>query len=192
MQQGGNAPTGRVPRISGAKLVTQLVALFFVVGASRLWAAETQWQCTMQSVFDEIVSGQPVAVSRVDSLSADVLHAIGVREHRQLANPGEPWNIGCVQDGKTPGASLVFAARTSHVWFAHTEHGGFAESHRLVLLCRDGDGEHRYTIRQPEPLEPRSAKSYLDWLTWPTSLQILQRDLQLEWIVPDDAGEVAR
>ena len=68
-----------------------------------------------------------------------------------LANPGEDFNSGCVQEHGVPPSRLVFAGTSEDVFFALFERGGRSHSLHLVLL---GDGTlSRAECRYSFPLE---------------------------------------
>jgi hypothetical protein len=145
-----------------------------------------------ERVWREIRSDRTIQVTRVDRIPATVLRlpVLTVSGNGRMANPGEDWNAGCVQDGKVPGAQLVFAARTPHGWFVHSLHGGYFTSRQLVFVWDGADPGPVFRIDRPVPEHAGSAPRRT--APWPASLEELQLDLRPEWIVADPSLTPAR
>jgi hypothetical protein len=141
----------------------------------RTQAAGTDWQCSPEQMYEEIVHSKLKEVDRVEQIPMPVLQGIGISDPNKLANPGERYNAGCVQDDEFPGAVLVFAAQSPHLWVIVTKHGGFVMGVNRWII--DNDGE---CIRA---IETRSSNQ--DGFSWPTSTREFQKDLRPEWIAPD-------
>jgi hypothetical protein len=109
-------------------------------------AESRAWSCSAEDIHREVQTTRLVEVTRVEEIPKSVLEDLGLLEMGGLANPGESWNSGCVQDGKTPGAQLVAAHRSERLWLVVTLHGGFVVQQAVAVLCRDGSGKHRFRI----------------------------------------------
>jgi hypothetical protein len=169
-------------RIHG-KLLLALVLPLLVQTAA---AAEPPEKCSPAMIHDELVAGKPVEISRVRKIPDEVLRAFGFEMdsdellgiNRGLADPGEEWNMSCIQDAKIPGSVLVFAVKTKRIWLLHYMSGGFSVRDHLVALCSDGDETRRYRL-QP------SGRGRLGMFY---SLTSLQRELQPDWIRREEIG----
>jgi hypothetical protein len=100
----------------------------------------SDFRCSPASVAAELTHGLVTPVERVDAIPPDVLQGFHVRNPRSIANPGEHWNSGCVQDGVTPGAQLAFGMRTRHVWLIGLRSGGISMDEDVWVLCSTAAG----------------------------------------------------
>jgi len=153
------------------------------------WPSDPEWRCSPETIRDELTAEWKI-VMRVDVIPRDVLSALDIKF---MANQGEPWNSGCVQDGRLPGSQLVFAAYTPRMWVLSSRHGGIAIFQHALFLCRDYDGDWVFSAGQ-HPVESLS-----DLRTVPeTSIQPGYKRATgpdavlrgLEWVFP--AGQLGR
>lgn len=106
--------------------------------ASPAWPRDREWRCSRETIAHELRATDWKVVTQVEVIPRDVRAAFGAEF---MANPGAPWASGCVQDGRLPGAQLVFAAYTPRLWFLGARAGGIAITRHSSFFCRDYDGD---------------------------------------------------
>jgi hypothetical protein len=153
------------------------------------WPSDPEWRCSPEAIRDELTAEWTIVTS-VDVIPRDVRSALDIKF---MANPGEPWNSGCVQDGRLPGSQLVFAAHTPRMWFLSARHGGFAIIQSAVFVCRDYDGDWVYSAGQ-HPVDSLSdLRTVPETSIQPGHRRATQPDAVLrglEWVLP--AGQWGR
>lgn len=151
--------------------------------------SEAGWRCSPQTIAAELPA-EWMAVTRVDVIPRDVLSAFGIEF---MANPGEEWSSGCVQDGRRPRSQLVFAAHTPRIWVLTSRHGGIAVNEGSSFFCRDVEGDWVHSVR------PHTVASLSDLRTLPAAaIEVGQRPLTrseaelsgIQWVFP--AGQSSR
>jgi len=85
---------------------------------------------TMQPIVRVSDIPQPV----LDTLQAHIPAVPGDAKRSLLAEPGDPFNVGCVVDSNLANRRLMVGAGAAGLWFILYEHGGIAGHSHLAAI----------------------------------------------------------